>query len=279
MGKVKIAGAQIDVRLGDAGYNVNNIVENIRAAATRSAALVVFPECALQGFCFNSLDEAAAVAESRDGPSAERISEVCSQEGVYCVYGYLEESGGRYYNSAMLIGPGGSVANYRKVHVPFAGVERFLIPGDQPFQVTDLPFGRVGICICYDINFPEPARVLKLLGAELIILPVNWPAGDRTAECVVNVRANENHVNFIAVDRVGTERGWRFVGRSRVVDFNGDTIAEASATDEELLIAEVDTDQASRNRIINVPGEYETDRIGDRRPEFYSPITTIARKT
>jgi predicted amidohydrolase len=279
MRKVKIACAQIDVRLGDASHNRDTIIEKLRVAAAMSAALVVFPECALTGFCYNSLDEAAPAAESREGPSAEMISEACRQEGVHTVYGYIEESGGKYYNAAMLIGPGGPVANYRKVHLPFAGVERFLTPGDQPFQVHDLPFGKVGINICYDTNFPETARVLKLLGAELIILPVNWPTGDRTAEYVVNVRANENHVNFIAVDRVGTERGWQFIGRSRVVDFNGDTVVEASATDEQLLIAEIDMEQASRNRIINVPGQYETDRIGDRRPEFYSAITRHAEKS
>jgi predicted amidohydrolase len=279
MGKVRIAGAQIDVRLGEAGYNRDTIIGKVRAAAARSADLVVFPECALQGFCFNSLAEAAIAAESREGPSAEKISEACRQEGVHAVYGYIEEADGKYYNSAMLVGPSCPVANYRKVHVPFAGVERFLTPGDQPFRVHDLPFGKAGICICYDINFPEPARVLKLLGAELIILPVNWPTGDRTADYVVSVRANENHVNFVAVDRVGAERGWRFIGRSKVVDFNGETVAEASATDEELLIAEIDMEQASRNRIINVPGEYETDRIRDRRPEFYSAITRPEQKS
>jgi predicted amidohydrolase len=279
LGKVKIACAQIDVRLGDSGYNRDTIIGKIRAAAAMSASLVVFPECALQGFCYNSLDEAARDAESREGPSAEKIADVCRQEGVHAVYGYIEESGGKYYNAAMLIGPGGPIANYRKVHVPFAGVERFLTPGDQHFHVHDLPFGKVGISICYDINFPEPARVLKLLGAELIILPVNWPTGDRTADCVVNVRANENHVNFAAADRVGAERGWRFIGRSKVVDFNGETVAEASATDEELLLAEIDMEQASRNRIINIPGEYETDRIGDRRPEFYSAIAELVQKT
>lgn len=279
MRKVKIACAQIDVRLGDAAHNRDTIIEKIRAAAALSAALVVFPECALTGFCHSSLDEAAAGAESRDGRSAQRISEVCMQEAVHAVYGYIEEAGGKYYNAAILIGPAGPVANYRKVHLPFAGVERFLTPGDQPFQVHDLPFGKVGINICYDTNFPESSRVLKLLGAELIILPVNWPAGDRTADYVVNVRANENHVNFVAVDRVGAERGWQFIGRSKLVDFNGETVAEASATDEELLIAEMDMEQASRNRIINIPGEYETDRIGDRRPEFYSAIIQPAEKS
>ena len=279
MGKVTIACAQIGLRLGDAGYNRDAMIGKIRAAAAASAALVVFPECALTGFCHASLEEAALGAESREGPSAERIAEACRREGVHAVYGYIEEAGGKYYNAAMLIGPGGPVAHYRKVHLPFAGVERFLTPGDQPFQVHDLPFGTVGIGICYDVNFPETFRVLKLLGAELIILPVNWPDGDRTADYVVNVRANENHVNIIAADRVGAERGWRFIGRSKVVDFDGDTVAEASATGEELLTAEVDMEKASQNRIVNIPGEYETDRIGDRRPEFYSAITRRAEKS
>jgi len=276
--KVKVACAQIDVRLGDAGHNRDSIIGNIRAAAAASVVLVVFPECALTGFCHSSLDEAALSAESQEGPSAEMISEACRREGIHAIYGYIEESAGRYYNSAMLIGPRGPVANYRKVHLPFAGVERFLTPGDQPFRVHDLPFGKVGMGICYDINFPESARVLKLLGAELIAALVNWPAGDRTADHVASVRANENHCNFLAADRVGIERGWHFIGRSKIVDFNGQIVTEASSTDEQLLIGEVDMEQASRNRTINVPGEYETDRIGDRRPDFYSAITLQPEK-
>jgi len=117
MGKVTIACAQIDVRLGDASYNRDTIITKLRAAAA-SAALVVFPECALTGFCHASLDEAAQSAESREGPSAEKISEACRREGVHAVYGYIEEAGGKYYNAAMLIGPGGPVAHYRKVHLP-----------------------------------------------------------------------------------------------------------------------------------------------------------------
>src|SRR5262249_47765477 len=93
MEKVKIAGAQIDVRLGDVSHNRDTIIGRIREAANMSAALVVFPECALQGFCFNSLDETAAVAESREGLSAQKISEVCGQEVIHAVYGYIEESG------------------------------------------------------------------------------------------------------------------------------------------------------------------------------------------
>jgi predicted amidohydrolase len=178
----------------------------------------------------------------------------------------------------MVVAPTGVVGNYRKVHLPFLGVDRFLTPGDRPFEVLDLPIGRIGVNICYDASFPEAARSLKLLGAEVVVLPTNWPPGAwRTAEHVVNSRANENHVNFVAVNRVGTENGWGFIGRSKVIDYNGDTLAEAGTDREELLFAELDTAGANNNRIVNVAGSYEIDRLADRRPEFYGEV--VARKT
>jgi predicted amidohydrolase len=168
--------------------------------------------------------------------------------------------------------------NYRKVHLPFLGVDRFLKPGDRQFEVLDLPIGRVGLNICYDASFPEASRSLKLLGAELIILPTNWPTGAwRTAEFIINARACENHINFVAANRVGIERGWQFIGRSKVVDFNGDTISEASADREEILFAEVDIQEANNNKIVNVAGAYELDRLADRRPEFYGAIVSSTK--
>jgi predicted amidohydrolase len=170
------------------------------------------------------------------------------------------------------------VGTYRKTHLPFIGIDRFLTPGDRAYQVFDLPFGKVGLNICYDISFPEPARALKLLGAELIALITNWPtAAWRSPEFVANTRALENHLFYAATDRVGTERGWDFIGRSKVVDCNGDTLAEAGAKDEELLVVAIDFQSANNNRIVNVPGSYEVDRINDRRPELYGVISERER--
>ena len=174
----------------------------------------------------------------------------------------------------MIVGPDGVVGSYRKVHMPFIGIDRFLTPGDRPFQVFELPFGKVGVNICYDISFPEPARVLKLMGAELIALVTNWPtAAWRSPAFVANTRALENHVFYAAVDRVGTERGWQFIGRSKVIDCNGDTLVEAGPDAEELLVVAVDLQEANNNRIVNVAGAYEVDRLRDRRPDFYSTVT------
>ena len=277
MAKTNIACAQIDCVLGDPKTNRNKMIASIRAAAERDAQLVIFPECALTGYAFNSLDEAVPFAEKLDGRSAQAIAEACRETRAYAIAGFIEADGDKFYNAAMIVGPDGVVGSYRKVHMPYIGIDRFLTPGDRPFQLFDLPFGKVGVNICYDISFPEPARVLKLMGAELMALITNWPtAAWRSPQFVAQTRALENHVFYAAVDRVGTERGWEFIGRSKVIDCNGDTLSEASADAEELLVVSVELSEANNNRIVNVAGAYEVDRVKDRRPEFYNSISEPA---
>jgi len=276
MATTKIACVQMDVEIGNVEANRRKIIGSIETAADRGAQLVIFPECALTGYCFESLDEAKPFAEAVDGPSAKAIADACKRTGAHAIAGYIERDGENFYNAAVLCGPGaeGIIGNYRKVHLPFIGIDRFLTRGDKPFQVFELAFGRIGINICYDVSFPEAARSLKLMGAELIVLPTNWPPGARrTADFIINARACENHVNFAAVNRCGIERGWEFIGRSKVVDLNGDTIAEAPSQGEEMLLVDVDLQEANNNRIINVAGSYEIDRLADRRPAFYRVVT------
>ncbi|HSB10431.1 MAG TPA: carbon-nitrogen hydrolase family protein [Blastocatellia bacterium] len=274
MSNTKIACVQMDVAIGEVEANRRTILERMAVAADHHAQLVVFPECALTGYCFDSLDEASQFAEPIDGPSSDALAKACRETGAYVVAGFIEKDGPNHYNAAMLVGPNGLIGAYRKVHLPFLGVDRFLTPGDREFATFDLPFGKIGVNICYDASFPEAARALKLLGAELIILPTNWPRGAwRTAEFIINSRACENHVNFAAVNRVGVERGWDFIGRTKVVDYNGDTLSEASTEAEQILYAEIDLREANHNKIVNVAGSYEIDRLADRRPEFYSVLT------
>lgn len=280
MSKLKIACVQMDVAIGDVEGNRQKILKRLREAAEQGARLVLFPECALTGYCFNSLDEASPFAEPIDGPSSEAIAEACRETGAHALVGFIEKDGSNFYNAAMLLGPNGIAGSYRKVHLPFLGVDRFLTPGNRLFNVVELPIGKVAINICYDASFPEAARALKLLGAELIVLPTNWPTGAwRTAEFIINARACENHVNFAAVNRIGVERGWQFIGRSKVVDYNGDTLAEASRDQEQLLFVEVDLQEANNNKIVNVAGSYEIDRLADRRPEFYGMIGSTGTKS
>jgi predicted amidohydrolase len=280
MAETRIACVQMDVAMGNVEENCRRIIARLREAAARDARLVIFPECALTGYCFDSLAEAAPYGEPLDGPSAQAIADACREANAHAVVGFIERSGDHFYNAAMVVGPAGVVGSYRKVHLPFLGVDRFLTPGDRPFEIITLPFGRIGVNICYDASFPEAARALKLLGAELIILPTNWPGGAwRTAEFIINARANENHLHFAAVNRVGTERGWQFIGRSKVVDCMGDTVVEASRDREEIVYAALDLELSNQNKIVNVAGSYEIDRLADRRPEYYGIIAQAVSKS
>jgi predicted amidohydrolase len=190
----------------------------------------------------------------------------------------LEADGERVFNACVLVGPDGVVATYRKVHLPFLGVDRFTTPGDQPFAVHEAAGMRIGMNICYDGGFPEPARVLTLLGADLVVLPTNWPPGaECMAGCVVNARAMENNIFYAACDRVGDERGFHFIGQSKIAGPSGQVLAEAAHDREAILYADVNVAVARQKKIVRRAKLHEIDRIRDRRPEFYGPIVEPKR--
>jgi predicted amidohydrolase len=272
--KVKIAAVQMDPKLKKKEENLEKIQLKARDAATESAELIIFPECALTGYMFNSRKEAVASAEPIPGPATERLSALCHELSVHVVVGMLEVDGDRCFNIAVLMGPQGLVGKYRKTHLPFLGVDRFLDHGNNPFRVYRTPVGNIGMYICYDCNFPETARVMTLQGADILALPTNWPDGrGNIPQYVINTRALENRVFVVAADRVGTERGSKFLGMSKIASPLGDTLAEGSRENEEILYAEVSLAEARQKHIIIKPGEFELDLIGDRRPELYGRLT------
>lgn len=268
----KIAAVQMDCHFADTAANLNAIRQQLRDAAGQGAQLVVFPECALTGYCFDNKAEAWPHAEPLPGPSTETLAADCRALGVWAVVGLLERDGDRLFNACALVGPDGLAATYRKIHLPFLGVDRFTTPGDQPFAVHDLGGLRVGMNICYDGSFPESARVLMLLGADVVVLPTNWPTGARgSAKYLSQARALENLVYYVAVNRVGAEGGFRFIGWSRIVDPHGELLA-VGGDGAEVLYAEIDPARARNKHIVNMPGQYELHRTRDRRPEMYGPI-------
>ncbi|MFN0198053.1 MAG: carbon-nitrogen hydrolase family protein [Planctomycetaceae bacterium] len=269
-----LAGVQMDVRLGECDHNVSRMIDFIKTTTARGAALTIFPECAVSGYCFQSQEEAEKYAEPIPGPSTSRMSEACRDLNSYAVFGMLERDQSRLFNVAVLVGPAGVIGSYRKVHLPFLGVDMITTPGDRPFEVFSAGDVRVGLNICYDAAFPEVARTLALLGADVIILPTNWPPGaECVADFVINARAMENGVYYAAVNRVGTERGFTFIAKSRICDPGGRTLAEATTNGEEILYAEIDPSRARRKHVIRIAGKNEIDRFADRRPEMYGTIT------
>jgi 5-aminopentanamidase len=270
----KIACAQIDCRLGDKRHNLDIIKARFYEAAQQGARLTIFPECALTGYCFSSRDEAMPHGEPLSGPASQELATLCRQLDSWIIVGFLEKTGNEdLFNACALIGPEGVLAGYRKIHLPFLGVDRFTTPGDRPFAVHDLGGLRVGMNICYDGSFPESSRVLTLLGADLVVLPTNWPTGAAsTVKYLVQARALENHIYYAAANRVGEERGFHFIGQSRIVDCTGEFLAVSTIQTEEILYAEIDPEKSRNKRIVKIPGVYEIDRVANRRPEMYGLI-------
>jgi predicted amidohydrolase len=133
--------------------------------------------------------------------------------------------------------------------------------------------------ICYDGSFPESARVLMLLGADLVVLPTNWPTGAvSTVKYLIPARALENHIYYAGVNRVGEERGFRFIGQSKIVDCTGDFLAESRSDQPEILYAELDPERVRNKQIVKIPGKYELHRTAHRRPDMYGPIVEPVKK-
>jgi predicted amidohydrolase len=269
----RIAGVQMDPQFGRLDENLAEILAQLGRAAAGGAKLVVFPECALSGYGFSSRQDGIAHAIAIDSEPVRQVTAACHQLDTHCVFGLLERDGDRLFNACVLTGPGGVVGTYRKVHLPYLGIDMFVDPGDRPFAVHDIGGLRVGMHICYDGGFPETARVLSLLGADLLVLPTNWPThSECAAEHMIPTRAMENTVYVMAVNRVGEESGFRFIGRSSIVDPSGRVLAKASPDGRELFCAEVDTSVARKKHLVRVAGRHEINRIADRRPRFYEPL-------
>jgi predicted amidohydrolase len=276
---MRIALAQSDVAFGDVDFNLAHLRERVAAAAHGGAELVVFPECFLTGYAFSSPAEVQRVALEVPGPVTGELVKVARESGVHLVVGLIERAAGgaRNFNTALLVGPDGIALHYRKLHLPVLGCDRFVAPGDLPLAVANTPLGRIGLSICYDGSFPESARALKLRGAQLVVLPTNWPEQATVSRRFQSmVRAFENHVNYVACNRIGSEGGFKFPGGSQVVDFSGHIVAQGG-DGAEILFAELDLARADDNKIVHVAGEYELDRIAHRRPEHYGALVEPPR--
>jgi predicted amidohydrolase len=259
----RVAVVQTDPHLGDKPHNLAQVESQIARCAADAAQLVVFPECAVTGYMYASLEEALGQAETIPGPASDRIAEATSRNGTYAVVGMLERHGERCFNTAILAGPEGLIGTYRKSHILCLGVDRFTTPGGDGFSVVQLSFGRVGILICYDLRFPEAARSLALAGVQ--------------ADVFTRARAAENQVFVIAADRVGEERGARFLGRSQVVEPSGRVLAEASSSDLDTIVLDVDLSSGDVKNVVVRPGEHEMDVLADRRPELYGRLVEPVR--
>ncbi len=273
-----VACCQLAPRFGDVEGNRERALAAARAAADRGARVVLLPELCATGYVFASEDEARTLAEPADGPTAQGWARLARERDLVVVGGVCErDDDGVLRNSAVLVDASGVRAVYRKAHLWHREALVFT-PGDDPPPVVDTPHGRLGVVVCYDLEFPEWVRLPALARAELLCVPVNWPlaprpSGERAGEVVrAQAAASVNRMFVATCDRAGVERGVDWVGGSIVVDPDGFPLAGPAEHGEDVtLLASCRLAEARDKRL----GE-RNDALADRRPELYGPV---ARRT
>jgi predicted amidohydrolase len=221
----------------------------------RGADLVVLPELIVSGYALDR-DALAKVAEPVDGPTTAAWADVAAEAGGYVAGGLCERDGDALFNTAVLVGPEGVVLHYRKLQL-FREEKHAFTPGDLGLPVVETRLGTVGLCLCYDLRFPEIARILALKGAELICVPTAWVAGfDRArwdAEGFATqarnalLQANLNQAFIACASQAGDRHGFQFLGSSLICDPYGKPLLGPLPGDaDELACATVDVDAATR---------------------------------
>jgi predicted amidohydrolase len=241
---------------------------NIKAAFAlmerEHADFYVLPELFNTGYNFINTDEVEQLSEKADGVTCHAIAEFARRNSCYVVYGFAEKAD-RMYNSSLLVGPEGTIGLFRKVHL-FSREHLFFAPGNLGFPVFDLPFGKVGMMICFDWIYPESARTLALRGAQLIAHPSNLVM-PYCPDAMVT-RCLENRVFAVTANRVGREnRGGvdlKYIGKSEIVSPRGEILKRLPDAEEAIGVAELHLAQASSKRI----NEFN-DLFAGRRPEQY----------
>jgi predicted amidohydrolase len=274
MSDVAVACCQLGPKIGELEHNRAQALAAIEAAARDGAQVVVLPELCNSGYVFADADEARRLAEPVDGETVSGWARLARALDLVVVAGFCElDPSGAVRNSAVLADREGARAVYRKAHL-WDREGLVFTPGSEPPPLVDTAAGRIGVMVCYDLEFPEWVRLAALKGAELICAPVNWPAarhpaGERPGEVVrVQAAAASNRVFIAACDRVGEERGVDWIGGSVIVDVDGFPVAGPASSDRTVtLIARCRLEDARDKRL-----NEHNDVLADRRPELYGGL-------
>ena len=265
-GIVKIALWQTVGHPADVSANLAALEPVARQAADAGAALLLCPECWLCGY--NIGPAVQSLAQTADGPAAQRIAAIARQYGIAIGYGYAERDPAtdRIFNAAQVIGPNGVLAQYRKIHL-FGPEERAAYCAGhawtRPFEFRGFS---IGLLICYDVEYPEAVRTLALMGADIILVPTALTHEYGVVpDCIVPARCIENRICIAYCNHGGRENGLRFLGRSCLIGPDGGTLA-AAAADDGLIIGEIER-PAFEAAGLKFP--YRSDR----RPELYGLLS------
>ncbi len=273
--RIMLALAQMSCKRGDKDSNLNQMGKIVCEAKTKNAELVIFPELCVTGYI--NRDQFYELAETIPGPTTEALENMARNNNLHIVYGMPELSAktkGTMYNTAVFIGPEGLIGKYRKMHLPTHSVfeeKRYFRLGYQAVAL-ETRMGTVGLCICYDIFFPELIRLTRLTGAQLIICISASPAVRKEYfEILTAARAIENTAYLAYVNLAGVEEGLQFWGGSRLIGPTGEVLAKAKYDDPDLVFCEADLRDLR-------PAEAFIPTLRDLRPELYGWLKTEAEK-
>jgi predicted amidohydrolase len=282
---MRIATTAIEV-VHNKEANAEKIAQLAITAAGEGAELVVFPEAALQGYMYAINDQMSSeelryhyrAAEPLDGPTVAALASVASNHGIHLVFGMVEMAGAVLYDTAVLCTPGGEIKGFRKVHR--GGSELHLFEAGTHVAPVKTAIGELGIGICYDMCFPEIARMQALQGAEILVYPNAWPCPPDADEddprlmpfmMFPRARAWENQCYVVTSNVVGVADvgGVEYYGNSRIIDPLGRVLANTGRK-EGIVCADVDVKEG----ILEArTGEFFGYNIlKDRRPDVYSGL-------
>ncbi len=271
--KIKIALAQISSKREDKAANFQKIEKLTVKAKEQGAELAIFPEMSLTGYVVH--DQVYELAETIPGPTIEKAEALAKKTGMHLIFGMpelSENTQATVFNTAVFVGPKGLIGKYRKMYLPTHSVfeeKRYYRPGYQTaaFQTG---IGNIGLCICYDIFFPEVTRLIRLKGAQLIVCISASPAVRRSYfETLTCARAIENTAYVAYVNLAGVQDGLQFWGGSRLVNPNGDVLAKAKYDEEDFITCDVDFGDL-RNAETFIPS------LRDLRPEIFDKLKEAA---
>jgi N-carbamoylputrescine amidase len=276
--EITIAAIQSDFT-DDLAINVSRISELVREAASRGAQFILIPEL-FEGHYFCREQNARHFDRARPAqghPTLAHFQQVARELGVVIPISFFERAGQAYYNSVGIVDADGSLLGiYRKSHIPDGPgyQEKFYFrSGDTGFQVWHTRFGTLGVGICWDQWFPECARAMVLLGADLLLYPT--AIGSEPADPELDTKelwqramighAVSNVVPIAAANRVGMEGDQTYYGSSFISNHRGDKIAELGRTEVTVITAAVNLDQVRRDRA-------SFGFFRDRRPDLYGSL-------
>ena len=249
---MRIAGLQMQAVVGDIDANLVKIETAAGQAAAAGARLLIAPELALTGY--GAAERFLDLAAHADGNLPERLAAIARRHGLAIVAGFAERDGDDVYNSALLIDSEGRQTVYRKSHLYGPYEKRWFRPDDPRTVLVTVDGIRLGMLICYDVEFPENVRRLAQAGADLVVVPTALPtgwSGRFIAEHMIRVRAFENQVFVAYINHCGSDPHFAYAGLSRIAAPDGSLLAEAAAEGEALLMTDIDPSAYAASRSEN----------------------------